>query len=81
MVNIQRLQILDQIIDNEEQRKRYLQNFKNEEVTDADLPNLSDEHLKVLFDKMGPKIRFGKWLKDEYSNKNKTDTNFMSGLL
>jgi len=58
---------------------KYLQNFKNEEVTDEDLPNLCRDDLMELIPKMGPRNRFLKWLKSEYSDK--TDTNFMSGFL
>jgi len=38
--------------------KIYLQNFENEEVMDSDLKNLTEEDLKDLITKMGPRKRF-----------------------
>merc|ERR1712013_694307 len=40
----------------------FLENFKEEEVTDADLAKLSAKDLKALIPKMGPRNRFKKWM-------------------
>merc|ERR1712141_898853 len=40
-----------------------LKNFQNEDVKDKDLKFISDEDLKELIPKMGPRNRFKNWLK------------------
>ena len=41
----------------------YLRNFKNEEVFDDDLKNLSHQDLACLIPRMGPRKRFAKWMR------------------
>jgi len=52
--------------------KTFLQNFKEQEVTDEDLEILSttsdkdlDENLMILIPKMGPRMRFKKWIRSK----------------
>ena len=41
----------------------YLRNFKNEEVYDDDLKNLSHQDVSCLIPRMGPRKRFSKWMR------------------
>eukprot|EP01083_Nonionella_stella_P081541 224657_1 len=41
----------------------YLKKFEDEEVKDTDLENITDDDLKELIPKIGPRNRFKKWIK------------------
>ena len=71
--------VLKDIVEKENDRNKYLMNFKNEEVTDEDLKNLCRDDLLELIPKMGPRNRFLKWLQSEYPKD--SNTNFMNGFL
>eukprot|EP01083_Nonionella_stella_P278167 945851_1 len=47
----------------------YLDNFKEQEVFDADVHDLSEDDLKCLITKMGPRSRFRKWIKERKGKK------------
>merc|ERR1712062_829198 len=42
--------------------EKFMKNFESEEVTDGDLASISEDDLKELIPKMGPRNRFKKWM-------------------
>jgi len=60
--------------------KKYLANFKKQEVTDEDVKNLDKQDLKELIPLMGPRNKFWKWMQSEFP-KDTAETGFMDGLL